>query len=215
MSDNKTEPDAEPGAGTAPFAPDFDSGEAPVVSQYDAGEPSVPFVPNFDTGSQPFPRPTDLREPATQSEKAGDVNGRSALVTPVAVTGPDPGPDSAVEAPGPVAVPGRYLHLKWWKFVLVLFGVWLFAAVFGLSLFYWWYHTVDKTPPVFATFVYMVACTAAGLILAMVESKPLIAALAVAVMSAPFASVAAAAPLYGSYYCERVTTPCLMGVVPE
>jgi hypothetical protein len=113
-----------------------------------------------------------------------------------------------------VTVPGRYLYLKWWKFVLVLFGAWFFAAVFGLSLFYWWYHTIDKTAPVFAVFVYVTACTVAGLILAMVESKPLIAALAIAVMSAPFASVGAAAPLYGSYYCERVTTPCLMGVVP-
>ncbi|OBK10702.1 hypothetical protein A5636_15205 [Mycobacterium asiaticum] len=117
-------------------------------------------------------------------------------------------------APGPVAVPGRYLYLKWWKLVLVLLGVWFFAAVFGLSLYYWWYHTLDKTPPVFAVFVYITACTVAGLILAMVEGKPLIAALAIAVMSAPFASVGAAAPLHGSYYCERVETPCLMGVIP-
>jgi hypothetical protein len=98
---------------------------------------------------------------------------------------------------------------------LVLFGVWFFGAVFGLSLYYWWYHTIDKTPPVFASFVYVVACTVAGLILAMVEAKPLIAALAIAVMSAPFASVGAAAPLYRYYYCHRGTTPCVLGVIPD
>ncbi|OBK25830.1 hypothetical protein A5634_25735 [Mycobacterium asiaticum] len=165
----------------------------------------MPFVPDFDTDSQPFLPLVDLDKPAKKSEPAEDEPAAPVVVEQS---------DSGTETPGPVAVPGRYLYLKWWKLVLVLFGTWFFAAVFGLSLFYWWFHTIDKTPPVFATFVYLVACTVAGLILAMVEAKPLIAALAIAVMSAPFASVAAAAPLYGSYYCERATTPCLMGVLP-
>ncbi|MHA7649731.1 hypothetical protein ACX9NE_08225 [Mycobacterium sp. ML4] len=179
-----------------------------MVPRYDGGEPSVPFVPDFDTSSQPSLPLDGLREPVQESKPA-------ATTTPTAVAQPDGGGDAATEAPGPVLVPGRYLYLKWWKFVLVLFGAWFFAAVFGLSLYYWWYHTIDKTPPVFATFGYVVACTVAGLILAMVESKPLVAALAIAVMSAPFASVVAAAPLHGSYYCEHVTTPCQLGVVPE
>jgi len=213
MAEKKAEQDRESSPGTEPFVPDFDSGEVPVAPTYDAGEPSVPFVPDFDTDSQPFLPLTGLdQEPVKKSEPA-PAGVEPTPVPPAAVTQPDAAAGS--EAPGPVAVPGRYLYLKWWKFVLVLFGVWFFAAVFGLSLFYWWYHTIDKTPPVFATFVYVVACVAAGLILAMVESKPLVAALAIAVMSAPFASVAAAAPLYGSYYCERITTPCVMGVVPE
>ncbi|MBX9980479.1 MAG: hypothetical protein CK429_15975 [Mycobacterium sp.] len=212
MADQKEAQDRESSPGTEPFVPDFDSGELPVAPTYDAGEPSVPFVPDFDTDSHPFLPLAGLAEPKSESPP---VQERPAPVTPVATAAPDSGAESAVEAPGPVAVPGRYLYLKWWKFLLVLFGVWSFAAVFGLSLFYWWYHTIDKTPPVFATFGYVMACAAAGLILAMVESKPLVAALAIAVMSAPFASVAAAAPLYGSYYCERVTTPCVMGVVPQ
>ncbi|EUA41394.1 hypothetical protein I549_1273 [Mycobacterium avium subsp. avium 2285 (R)] len=49
--------------------------------------------------------------------------------------------------------------------------------------------------------------------LAMVEARPLISALAVAVLSGPFAALAAAAPLYGYYYCARVGH-CLVGVVP-
>lgn len=213
MADRKTEQDHESHPGTEPFVPDFDSGEVPVAPKYDAGEPSVPFVPDFDTDSQPFLPLAGLDEEPVKKAEPAPAEQEPAPV--VVAPPPGAGADAGSEAPGPIAVPGRYLYLKWWKFVLVLFGVWFFAAVFGLSLFYWWYHTIDKTPPVFATFVYIVACVAAGLILAMVESKPLVAALAIAVMSAPFASVVAAAPLYGSYYCERVTTPCVMGVVPE
>ncbi|MDT5135924.1 MAG: hypothetical protein QOG19_1469 [Mycobacterium sp.] len=199
--------------------PDFDTGEEPLVPEFDTGEPSVPFVPNFDdTDSQPFLPLVGLGEPAQDSKAAAKPAGQPneskqepALASPSAAVAADSAPDT----PGPVAVPGRYLYLKWWKLILVLFGVWFFAAVFGLSLYYWWFHTIDKTPPVFASFVYVVACTVAGLILAMVEAKPLIAALAIAVMSAPFASVGAAAPLYGSYYCDRGTTPCVLGVIPD
>jgi hypothetical protein len=53
----------------------------------------------------------------------------------------------------------------------------------------------------------------AGLMLAMVPGKPLISALAIAVMSAAFASVIAVAPLYGHYYCE-VKGHCVAGVLP-
>ena len=47
----------------------------------------------------------------------------------------------------------------------------------------------------------------------MVQSKPLMSALALALMSAPLASMAAAAPLYGYYFCDRIG-PCLVGVIP-
>jgi hypothetical protein len=53
--------------------------------------------------------------------------------------------------------------------------------------------------------------------LAMVQDRPLVSALAIAVMSAVFASVAAAAPLYGYYYyyyyCQRMPH-CLIGIIP-
>ena len=48
--------------------------------------------------------------------------------------------------------------------------------------------------------------------LAMMQDRPLVSALAIAVMSAVFASVAAA-PLYGYYYCQR-TPHCLIGIIP-
>ena len=194
MASSKVEQELESGPGTEAFVPDFDD-----------GEPSVPFVPDFDTDSQAFVALAGLQDP--EPEPTETVREPDA---------PEDEPEDGPEVPpGPVAVPGRYVYLKWWKLILVLFGVWSIAAVFGLSLYYWWYHDLDKTPSVLVVFGYVVVCTVAGLILAMVESKPLIAALAIAVLSAPFASVGAAAPLYGYFYCERVATPCLMGVVPQ
>ena len=164
--------------------PDFD----------DTGEDSVPFVPNFDdTGSQPMPRVS--RQSAEPKDEPEQPESESESVA------------------APVAVPGRYQYLKWWKLLLVILGVWFAAAEVGLSLFYWWYHTVDKTAAVYMVLVYVVACVVAGVILAMVQGRPMMSALALAVMSGPFASVAAAAPLYGYYYCERVGH-CVGGFIP-
>ena len=159
------------------------------------------FVPNFsdtqDTGSQPVPLVAEPQKPAEASEEDAET-------------------DVATEAGAPVqsvTVPGRYLYLKWWLLALVLLGVWIVAAVIGLGLFYWWYHSIDKTPAVFMVLVYVVVCAVGGVMLAMVQGRSLISALSLAAMSGPFASVAAAAPLYGYYYCAR-TGHCLIGVIP-
>ena len=172
-----------------PSDPESSPGTAPLVPDFsdseDTGEQSVPFVPNFDDDSEE-PKTT---EPAAEQDLAIE----SAVL--------------------PVTVPGRYQYLKWWKLILVLLGVWFAAVEIGLSLFYWWYHTSDKTAAAFMALVYVVTCAVAGVMLAMVQGRPLISALALAVMSGPFASVAAAAPLYGYYYCERVSH-CFVGVIP-
>jgi hypothetical protein len=176
--------------GTQAFVPDFDE---------DTGTQS--FVPNFDdedddTGAQPAAkepeRPDEPEPPAAAETAEGEAGG-----VPVQ----------------PVTVPGRYLYLKWWQLVLVLFGVWTVSAVVGLGLFYWWYHSSDKTATAFAVLVYVVACAVGGVMLAMAQGRALLSALSLAVMSGPFASVAAAAPLYGYYFCEH-TGHCLVGVIP-
>ncbi len=149
------------------------------------------FVPDFsdDTGSQPIPVSAEPEKPAEPSPEAPGASAEDAEEGGAPVQ--------------PVAVPGRYVYLKWWQLVSVLLGVWIAAAVAGLGLFYWWYHSTGKTPAVFVVLVYVVACAVAGVMLAMIEGRPLISALSVAVMSGPFASLAAAAPLYGYYYCAR------------
>jgi hypothetical protein len=172
--------------GTEPFVPDFG----------DTGEHSVPFVPDFDdTGSQP-----SLVIPGLEKKDKKD----------------EAAPPDAPAAEGsaiPVAVPGRYKSVKWWKLLLVIFGAWFAAAEVGLSLFYWWFHTLDQTAATYVVLVYIVACTVAGLMLSMVEGRPMITALSLGVMSGPFASLAAAAPLYGYYSCARIGN-CLFGVIP-
>jgi hypothetical protein len=180
-------PDDSTNPGTEAFVPDFE----------ETGAHSVPFVPNFDdTGALPVKQPAKAQpEPEAEPEAPGEDA------------------DEAAASVQPVAVPGRYQYLKWWKLALVILGVWIAAAEVGLSLFYWWYHTIDKTAAVFMVLVYVVACAVGGVMLAMVQGRPLISALSIAVMSGPFASVAAAAPLYGYYYCEK-TGHCLVGVIP-
>jgi hypothetical protein len=43
----------------------------------------------------------------------------------------------------------------------------------------------------------------------------LVSALAIAMISAVFASVIGAAPVYGAFYCDHIQRPCLMGVIPH
>jgi RsiW-degrading membrane proteinase PrsW (M82 family) len=115
----------------------------------------------------------------------------------------DPPAPEPVAAPAhtavPTVVPGVAQYLSRWRFVLVVAGVWIVAAAVGVGLYYWWYQSVDKTMPVFVVLVYLVSCIVGGLLSALVQNRPVLAATAIALMSAPFASTAAAAVLYGGY----------------
>jgi hypothetical protein len=187
------------------------------------------YTPIFDTGAHPRAEPQLIepepparrrrwwhrRSDAPASEIAEEPAGSSA---PADQTAPDDAPPSgAMHAPAPpIAVPGRYLYVRWWQFILMLLAVWVPAAAIGAGLFYWWTHdnSIHKTAVVFVVLVYVVVCLVAGLMLAMVPDRPLVSALAIAMMSAVFASAIAAAPFYGAFYCEHSQRPCLVGVVP-
>jgi hypothetical protein len=149
------------------------------------GEPTQPYAPMF-TGGMVLPR--DLVDDESRSE-------------PLPVPAP------------PVVVAGNYQYLKRWMFVLVVAAVWVFAAAAGWGLYYWWFHSIDKTPSVFVVLVFLVVCTVGSLITAMVQNKPAVSAVSVALMSAPLAAVGAAAVLHGVYFCDRVGR-CLVGVIP-
>jgi hypothetical protein len=110
-------------------------------------------------------------------------------------------------------VAGTYQYLKRWTFVLVVAGVWIPAAGAGLGLYHWWFHSIGKTPPVFVVLIFLVVCTVGSLLTAMVDNKPLVSALAIALMSAPLAAIGAAAVLHGLYFCDRVSR-CLVGLIP-
>jgi hypothetical protein len=61
--------------------------------------------------------------------------------------------------------------------------------------------------------IFLVVCTVGSLLTAMVDNKPLVSALAIALMSAPLAAIGAAAVLHGLYFCDRVSR-CLVGLIP-
>jgi len=112
---------------------------------------------------------------------------------------PDTPTSEALPLPAqPVLVPAQYHYLKRPTFILVLTGVWIVAAVIGLGLFYYWFHALHKTPAVFSVLLFVVVCTVSAQLLAMVEHKPLVTAVAIALLSAPFAATAAAAAFYGA-----------------
>ncbi|MGE5697795.1 MAG: hypothetical protein ACM4D3_21915 [Candidatus Sericytochromatia bacterium] len=123
--------------------------------------------------------------------------------------------EEPVPAPAkPIVVPGQYHFLKRSTFALMLAAVWIPAAAVGVGLYYWWLHSLDKTWPAFAVLVFVVVCSVAAMLAAMVDGKPLVAAAGIALMAAPLAAVAAAAVLHGVHYCDQVTSACLVGVLP-
>lgn len=171
-----------------------DTGSLPMTEPH--------MAPIFDTGPHPLPLPADA--------------GPTAADEPAAFSEPDAGDPEAsrsVVPAKPVVVAGEFRFLKWWQLALVLAGVWIPAAGIGLGLFSWWYSLADKTPAVFVVLVYAAVCVVAGLIVAMATERPLGAAVALALMSAVFASALAAAPLYGHNYCQHVSR-CVGGVLP-
>lgn len=180
--------------------PEVVGSRAPVPDPPTSGEPTEPHLPVFDTGRW---ERDHLMPPAAGPECAVQTISDPPVADPPAAV---PGVLSEpILAPArPVAVPGSHQYLKRWTFVLAVAGVWMVAAAVGLGLYYWWFHSLDKTPSVFMVLLYLIACTVGSLLIAMVENKPLMSALAVAVMSAPLASTAAAAALYGAYVFQWI-----------
>lgn len=153
--------------------------------------------------------------PESSEPEAVDTDPQSTPIEAEPDTDAEPPtePSEPIPVPAePVAVPGQYHYLKRWTFVLVVAAVWIPAEAIGIGLYYWWFHALDKTWPVFVVLVFVVVCATAGLLSAMTD-KALVSALAIALMSAPFAATLAAAVLHGLYYCDRVG-PCLVGVIP-
>ena len=160
------------------------------------GEPTQPYAPIF-TGQLP------------------------ALPDPVQPLAAEPDPGKGTEAPtGPLpplvlpeVVPGSFQYLKRWTFVLVVAAVWIVGAACGWGLYYWWFHSLDKTPSVFVVLIFVIVCTVGSVLAAMVVDKPLVSALSIALMSAPLAALGAAAVLYGTYFCQHVSR-CFIGLIP-
>jgi len=175
-----------------------------------SGEPTSPYLPTFDTGSfsAPMPtRPTAARESTlTLDPEQAQAGDREPLA--YRAFDPETGSAPAVVPPAqPLVVPGSYQFLKRWAFALVVAAVWVVAAPIGAALYYWWVGDadLDKTWPVYGVLLYLIVCTVVSLLFAMVQNRPMVAALAIALMSAPLASTAGAAALYGAYVFGWIT----------
>lgn len=171
-----------------------------------------PYKPAFDTGIHQKVEP-ELIEPQPPPRQRRWWHRRSDAEKPDELA-----PAAYADAPPSesIAVPDRHQYVRWWQFILVLLAVWIPAGAIGAGLFYWWSHDASKhkTEVVFAVLAYVVVSTVAGLILAMVADRPLVSALAIAMISAVFASVVAAAPVYGKFYCQHSQRHCAAGVLP-
>lgn len=165
------------------------------------------FTPSFDTGVHPRVEP-ELIEPKPPAPRRRLWGRRRPDVT-ATVPADDPLTDG-------VPVAAQFLYVKWWQFILVLLAVWIPAGGIGAGLFYWWSHdkSSHKTPVVFVVLVFVVVSAVAGLVMAMVPDRPVASALAIALISAVFAAVVGAAPVYGKFYCEHSQRHCVVGVLP-
>lgn len=171
----------------SPWFTPVDTGALPLTEPHPA--------PIFDTG--PHPAPLDVWAFAATDTLEKDAQDKSEAEVVESGLLPVPAP--------PIAVPGQYLYLKWWKFVLVTLGVWAPAAAIGAGLYYWWFHAFDKTWTEFAVLIYVIVCVVAALLVSMVERRPTLAASAIGLMTAPFAAGAAAAALYGMVVFRWIT----------
>jgi hypothetical protein len=175
------------------------------------------YTPTFDTGMQPKAEPAFIEPEAPPARRKlwhrrHKEDQPHSGVIPTAYAEADAPPSEAIPA---VTGSGAYVYLQWWKFILMLLAVWVPAGAVGAGLFYWWSHDASrhKTTVVFAVLAYVVVTTVVGLILAMVAERPLVSALAIAMLSAVFASVVGAAPVYGKFYCEHSQRHCVAGVL--
>jgi hypothetical protein len=158
-----------------------------------AADQTQGFTPRFDTG---------------------DLEAQPDLVDGAQSEPVDETPSEPLPVPAhPMVVPGNYQSLKRGHFVLVVACMWAIAAAAGYALYHWWYHSIDKTVPVFVVLVFLILCTVAGLLIAMVPNRPVASALAIAFTSAPLAATAGAAVLHGLYFCEWASR-CFVGLIP-
>jgi len=195
---------ADSGADSEP-AVALDYERAPV---WDAGSPeSEPELARIARGLDAAvvvePEPPVPHQPARAFSELENVDTDAFLR---AVTGHL---QPVVVTAQPVVVPGAFQFVKRWKFALIVAGVWVLTAAAGAGFYYWWYTALDKTLPVFGILLYLTVCMVASMLVSMVPNRPLLTALAIALMAAPLASMAAAAVLHGAYFFEWIPRPTI------
>lgn len=168
-------------------------------------------APIFDTG----PHPDPLRalgetapEPGPPPQAFSELENfdTDAFMQPLSgLVHAEP----VVVPPAPTVLDSSHVYVKRWQFVFIVAAVWVLAAAAGLGFYFAWYTSMDKTPAVFGVLLYLIVCAVGSMLVSMVPNRPPVTALAIALMSAPMASVAAAAVLHGAYYFEWIARPAI------
>lgn len=183
MADKTTAPSTEPH-----HAPIFDTGPHPEPLKSLTDEPDV----EVSGPSIAFSELEEFDTDAFLHRVNGTLHAEPVVVPPAAPT-----------------ATGTHQFMKRWQFVFIVAAVWVLAAAAGLGFYFWWYTSLSKTPAVFFVLIYLIFCSVGSMLLSMVQNRPPITALAIALMSAPLASVATAALLHGAYYFEWIARPTI------
>ncbi|NGX09668.1 hypothetical protein BKG76_14680 [Mycobacteroides franklinii] len=172
----------------------------------------------IDTDALPLTEAFDVDNDRTGAMPAPTRGSRAESMTPDPYTGAVPvvGDEPAM----PVRVPAERepAFLKRWVLLLVLLGTWIPAGAMGLLLYQNWFETLlphDRILAVVYVLVWVFACVLVALLLAMVEPRPIIVALAFAVLTAPAISVAATGVKYGYVACTAPSVPGVQSLCPE
>lgn len=207
--DPKTNPDdPQTGEHTAPYPPPTPLERPQAWS--DTDEPPQPLPESPHPSPPVVDRPDPVEPLVADPEPEAPPSGRVDTSTVVIEKAPEPKPDLSEPAPEPidigdalpaqpVVVPGTVHNLRRWVLLVSLLGVWIPAAIAGLAAYQWWYDTPVRSVPLFVAAVYVLATTTAALLLAMVDHKPWVSSMSIAVLTAPFASTTAAAALHAAY----------------
>ena len=108
-----------------------------------SSEPTEPLTPTF-TGDFPA-QPDPVRLQAAEPDYRRGIAVRAA-------SRPSTARRRAELLPVPQALALRP----------VVAGVWLVAAARGLGLYYWWFHSLDKTPAVFVVLIFLSSALSAA-----------------------------------------------------
>ncbi|ALR13197.1 hypothetical protein [Mycobacteroides saopaulense] len=208
-----------------PLAVPIDDGKArdgldtATFTAFSAFKDDDDLVPTgrIDTDALPLTEAFDVG-----SDRTGAVplvgGSRAESMTPDPYTGAVPVVGD--EPAKPVRVPAERepAFLKRWVLLLVLLGTWIPAGAVGLLLYQNWFATLlphDRIIAVTYVLIWVFAAVVVALLLAMVEPRPIIVALAFAVLTAPAISVAAAGVKYGYVACTAPSVPGVQSLCPE
>ncbi|SIC47503.1 transmembrane protein [Mycobacteroides abscessus subsp. abscessus] len=162
--------------------------------------------------------------PLTEAFDVGSDRTGAMPVTSAESMTPDPltgaVPVVADEPAKPVRVPAERepAFLKRWVLLLILLAAWIPAGAIGLLLYQHWFESMlpyDRVISVAYVLGWVFACVLVALLLAVVEPRPIVVALAFAILTAPAISVAAAGAKYGYVACTAPDIPGVASLCPE